>query len=130
MERIALAHALLLARPENDVATGELGYDLNLFDCGNGTFNESCKLDEKPALWEYLDIPERRRLVKHISAFANLKASQPVFTSWDFNVDMANGGKRIHLYSLPKMPSSSAILKRQESPWFPVSRTLERGTTI
>ena len=108
MERIALAHAFLLLAPGPKMMwqQGELGYDLNLFDCGNGTYNESCKLDEKPALWEYLDIPERRRLVKHISAFANLKASQPVFTSWDFNVDMANGGKRIHLYS----PTQNAVI--------------------
>lgn len=108
MERIALAHAFLLLAPGPKMMwqQGELGYDLNLFDCGNGSFDASCKLDEKPALWEYLEIPERRGLVKHISAFAKLKSTQPVFTSWDFNVDMANDGKRIHFYS----PDQNAVI--------------------
>ena len=108
MERIALAHAFLLCAPGPKMMwqQGELGYDLNLFDCGNGTFDESCKLDEKPALWEYLEVPERRALVKHISAFTKLKTTQPVFSSWDFNVDMANAGKRIHLYS----PTQNAVI--------------------
>lgn len=108
MERIALAHAFLICAPGPKMIwqQGELGYDLNLFDCGDGTNNESCKLDEKPSLWEYLEVPERRGLVKHISAFAKLKTTQPVFMSWDFNVDMANAVKRIHLYS----PTQNAIV--------------------
>lgn len=108
MDRIALAHAFLLLAPGPKMMwqQGELGYDLNLFDCGDGTYDESCKLNEKPALWNYLDVPTRRELVKHISAMAHLKTSQPVFSSWDFDVDMAGEGKRIRLYS----PTQNAII--------------------
>ena len=108
MDRIALAHAFLICAPGPKMMwqQGELGYDLNLFDCGNGTFAESCKLDEKPSLWEYLEIPERVELVKRISAITQLKTHQPVFSSWDFNVDLAGEGKRIHLYS----PTQNAVI--------------------
>jgi len=108
MHRIALANAFLLTTPGPKMLwqQGELGYDLNIFDCGNGYFEESCKLNEKPALWEYVNVPARRQLVKRIAALAKLKTEQPVFDTWDFNFDFAGDGKRLHLYS----PTQNAVI--------------------
>ena len=108
MDRLALAHAFLLALPGPKMIWqwGEMGYDISIFDCGNGTFSEGCKLDEKPERWWYLDNPDRRALAKTIAALGRLKRDQPAFNGWDFSTDLAGSLKRINLYN----PSQNAVI--------------------
>ena len=108
MERLALAHAFLFALPGPKMMWqwGEMGYDISIFDCMNGTFSESCKLDEKPERWWYLDDPDRRALAKKVAAIGRLKRDQPAFNGWDFNADLGGQLKRIRLYN----PGQNAVL--------------------
>ena len=108
MERLAMTHAFLLAVPGPKMIWqwGELGYDTSIFDCLNGTFAEGCKLDEKPAPWADLDNVNRMKLAKTISALAHLKQDQPVFGTFDYDLDGSGMGKRLQLYS----PDQNAVL--------------------
>ena len=49
MNRLAMGHAFLLSLPGPKMMYqwGELGYDVSIFSCGDGTYTEGCKLDEK-----------------------------------------------------------------------------------
>ena len=108
MERLKMANAFLLTIPGPKMIWqwSELGYDVSLFDCGDGTSSEECKLSEKPEHWGDLDIPERLSLAKTISTLAHLKQSQPCFSTYDFNLNCSGTGKLIHLYS----PEQIAVL--------------------
>ena len=101
MDRLAMTHAFLLAIPGPKMIWqwGELGYQISIFDCLNGSFEEMCKLNEKPAPWSDLTNPHRLKLAKTISALAHLKQDQPVFGTYDFDLDGSGKGKRIQLYS-------------------------------
>jgi len=108
MDRLAMTHAFLLAIPGPKMIWqwGELGYQTSIFDCLNGTFAEECKLGEKPAPWADLANANRLGLAKTIAALIDLKKNQPAFGTYDFNVDGAGMGKRIHLYG----PDQNAVL--------------------
>jgi hypothetical protein len=108
MDRLKMANAFLLSIPGPKMIWqwSELGYDVSIFDCGDGTFSEECKLSEKPDHWGDLEIPERLSLAKTISTLAHLKQSQPCFSTYDFNLDCSGTGKLIHLYT----PEQNAVL--------------------
>jgi 1,4-alpha-glucan branching enzyme len=108
MDRLAMAHAFLLAIPGPKMIWqwGELGYQISIFDCLNGTFAEGCKLDEKPAPWGDLANADRLSLAKTIAALNDLKKNQPAFGTYDYNVDGSGKGKRIHLYG----PDQNVVL--------------------
>ena len=101
MDRLEMTHAFLLAIPGPKMIWqwGELGYQTSIFDCLDGTFSTDCKLGEKPAPWVDLENPDRLSLAKTIAALIDLKKNQPVFGTYDYNVDGSGMGKRIHLYS-------------------------------
>jgi hypothetical protein len=63
---------------------GELGYDNSIFDCFNGTFDESCKLDPKPIRWDFLEDEDRTRLRDVTKALIHLKLNYPTFTTDDY----------------------------------------------
>ena len=108
MDRLKMTNAFLLTIPGPKMIWqwSELGYDVSIFDCGDGTFSEDCKLSEKPDRWTDLEVPERLSLAKTISALAHLKQEQSVFTTYDYNLDCSGTGKIIHLYS----PEQNAVL--------------------
>ncbi len=108
MDRLALAHAFLLPLPGPKMMWqwGEMGYDVSLFDCLDGTFSDGCKLNEKPERWWYLDDPDRRRLTKTVAALGRLKRDQPAFNGWDFDADLGGVLKRIRLFN----PDQNAIV--------------------
>ena len=109
MERLAMAHAFLLALPGPKMMYqwGEFGYDVSIYDCGNGTYADGCKLDEKPEPWLDLALePERQGLARKIKGLCDLKRTEPVFTTYDYNIDFGGMGKRLQLYS----PSQNVVL--------------------
>ena len=60
----------------------------------------------KPAPWDDLANENRLGLAKTIAALNDLKANQPVFGTYDFDVDGSGKGKRIQLYG----PDQNAVL--------------------
>ncbi len=78
---------------------GEFGYDYSIFHCPDGTVSEDCKLDIKPTAWEYLEMPERQRLLQITSALIHLRQEHDVFRTDDFEMDVgARFWKRIRLF--------------------------------
>lgn len=109
MERLAMMHAFLLTLPGPKMMYqwGEFGYDVSIFSCGDGTYQESCKLDEKPEPWlDLAVVPERQDLARAIKAICELKRDEPVFSTYDYSVDFGGGGKRLNLYS----PEQNVVL--------------------
>lgn len=109
MDRLAMAHAFLLTLPGPKMMYqwGEFGYDVSIYSCGNGTYSEECKLDEKPEPWsDKALVPERQGLARKIKGLCELKRAEPVFGTYDYNTDFGGMGKRLHLYS----PGQNVVL--------------------
>lgn len=94
-----MAHALLIPIPGPKMIWqfGEVGYDISIFQCENGTLQESCKIDPKPILWNYLDNPDRVHLYKVTAALNHLKKNYQTFSTTNYTTDLSNKGKRLIL---------------------------------
>lgn len=74
---------------------GELGYDYSI---NYPTGTSDSRLTPKPIRWDYYTDEWRRHYVNIIfSALANLKTTQPAFSTTDFTLDVASAAKRIVL---------------------------------
>ncbi|WP_224995631.1 alpha-amylase family glycosyl hydrolase [Cesiribacter sp. SM1] len=60
---------------------GELGYDISINRCEDGTISDNCRLSPKPAYWEYLDSPEHKSLFDHTADLLRLRNEYSVFTN-------------------------------------------------
>lgn len=58
---------------------GELGFDLSINRCVNGTISDNCRLDIKPTVWEYRNDQNRVSLFNHTAAMIKLKRDYNVF---------------------------------------------------
>ncbi|GAB3290983.1 hypothetical protein GCM10027348_08780 [Hymenobacter tenuis] len=89
---------------------GEVGYDKSIFMCTDGTLpgdngsadqygkDQSCKLSNKPALWDYYRNANRRRLYDVYRSLIQLKKDEPVFENFTaFTQDVSGAVKTIHL---------------------------------
>lgn len=83
---------------------GELGYDVSIFTCEDGTVptpygTDNCKLSPKPDGWDYLSDSNRTAIYDTWSKLIALKKNEPIFKTEDFTIDAANtnGLKTIHL---------------------------------
>lgn len=100
LKRQELAHCLLLPIPGPKMIWqfGELGYDYSINTCSDGvTINSDCRTSAKPVRWDYWDNQNRKHLYKVTAALNNLKKTEPVFSTTNFNIDLGGFGKRIHL---------------------------------
>jgi hypothetical protein len=99
LKRQEMAHALLIPIPGPKMIWqfGEVGYDISIFQCDNGTLQESCKIDPKPILWNYLDNPDRVHLYKVTAALNHLKKNYQTFSTTNYTTDLSNKGKRLIL---------------------------------
>lgn len=70
---------------------GELGYDISI--------DENGRTGNKPILWDYFDVPNRKAIYNTWSELIRLKLEQPIFKTTTFDVDagQSNGLKTIHL---------------------------------
>ena len=84
----------------------ELGYDKSIFMCTNGTIplpystNTSCKLDEKPPVWNYQTVPERKALYNAYSKLFAMRNMPNLITAWKTNnisYDFSGGFKRLQV---------------------------------
>ncbi len=85
---------------------GELGYDVSINDCGNGTSNNNCRLNDRPVRWHYQDELRRKRLFQVFAALNNLKISYDVFQTDDFTLNVGGALKWIKLHS----PSENVVI--------------------
>jgi 1,4-alpha-glucan branching enzyme len=76
---------------------GERGYDLSI--------NYNGRINPKPAHWDYMKNKYRLHLYKVWAAIIKLKLTYPVFTTTNYNIDMANVVKKMWLVS-PGGPNS------------------------
>jgi len=97
LERAKLAAAFMLATPGPKMLWqfGELGYDLSINTCPDGTISDGCRTDPKPVKWEYYQNTDRRKLYGVYAEFTKLKTTAPVFATTDFTTDFTTSVKRL-----------------------------------
>jgi 1,4-alpha-glucan branching enzyme len=59
---------------------GELGYDLSINYCPDGTVNQNCRVSPKPVKWEYREDAARHELYAHIGDLNRLRQTYDVFS--------------------------------------------------
>jgi len=103
LERMELVHTFLIPIPGPKMIWqfGELGYDYSINYCSDGTINPDCRTNAKPVRWDYRDVAERYKIFKVVSALNELKKTNPIFSTTDFDTDLAGLGKRLHLNTEP-----------------------------
>ncbi|WP_235996516.1 alpha-amylase family glycosyl hydrolase [Robertkochia sediminum] len=71
---------------------GELGYDISI--------DENGRTGNKPILWQYFDVAERKAIYDSWSDLIKLRTGEPIFETTDFTMDVGNGSaiKKIDLY--------------------------------
>lgn len=106
LERMQAAGAFFFTVPGPKMIWqfGELGYDVSIFTCEDGSLpqpypNPDCKLAPKPDGWDYLNDENRVALHNTWQKLINLKRNGPIFKTDNFTVDAANtnGLKKIQL---------------------------------
>jgi hypothetical protein len=99
LKRQELAHCLLIPIPGPKMIWqfGELGYDISIFQCENGTISNNCKIDPKPILWNYYDDPNRLHVYKVTAALNQLKKNYQTFSTNTYTLDGSGKGKRLIL---------------------------------
>lgn len=100
LKRQEMAHCLLIPIPGPHMIWqfGELGYDYSINTCSDGvTITPNCRTAAKPVRWDYYSNPNRLYTYKVVSAINQLKRTQPIFSTTNFNIDLGGMGKRIHL---------------------------------
>lgn len=105
LDRQEMAHTFLVPIPGPKMMWqfGELGYDYSINYCtSNGTINDECRTYAKPIRWDYKDVIERYKVYQVVSGLNELKKTEPLFSTTNFNLDVAGMGKRIHLNSATK----------------------------
>ena len=93
LKRLELAGAFYFTIPGPKMIWqfGELGYDISI--------DENGRAGNKPILWNYFDVPERKNIYTIWSQLIQLKLKYAIFETSDFTLDVANtnGLKKIHL---------------------------------
>jgi len=91
LERAKLAAAFFLPVPGPKLIWqfGELGYDVSI--------DQNGRTGAKPIRWEYLQYPNRRKLLGVYRELIRLKMAEPAFQTTDFTLDFNQVVKRITL---------------------------------
>lgn len=87
LERAKLAAALFIPVPGPKLIWqfGELGYDLSINTCSNGTtINNDCRTAAKPIRWEYLRDANRAKLLRVYQELIRLKMNVPAFQTTNY----------------------------------------------
>ncbi len=72
-QQLTAAFLFMLPGPKMIWQFGELGYDFPINYCGNGTINNSCRIDPKPIRWDYYQQTNRKKLFNVYSALIKLR---------------------------------------------------------
>jgi 1,4-alpha-glucan branching enzyme len=76
---------------------GELGFDLSINRCEDGSINNGCRLSNKPPHWDYLDVPERYSLFQHNADLIRMKKAFNVFQNGTATFSSNNFLKQISI---------------------------------
>jgi len=87
LKRIELCTGFFMCAPGPKMIWefGELGYDQSINRCVDGSVNPNCRLDNKPILWNYQQVVQRKRLYDIFTSLNKLR-----FHSWYKDVFIAN----------------------------------------
>lgn len=104
LKRNELAASFLLAMPGPKLIWqfGELGYDLSINYCENGTINNDCRTGPKPIRWEYYEQPNRvqlRDVYKTMLELRNNPYFERLFVAGAVQHDLTGATKWLRLTS-------------------------------
>lgn len=85
---------------------GELGYDLSINQCPDGTNNSNCRVSPKPVRWNYRNEVRRHDLYKHIADLNRLRKEYDVFTSG--NAEFPSGNNLVKQLILRNVPYTAS----------------------
>lgn len=87
LKRIELCAGFFITAPGPKMIWefGELGYDQSINRCVNGTVDPNCRLDNKPILWNYQQVIQRKRLYDIFTSLNKLR-----FHPWYKDIFIAN----------------------------------------
>lgn len=108
LKRMELAAAFFFTIPGPKMIWqfGERGYDYTInYNPSNPDAND-CRLCEKPPRWDYMENWNRRHLFYVYQALIDLKISEEVFETTNYDLDVNTGLKKIRLTS----PDMSVIV--------------------
>ena len=90
LKRMAAASAFFIPLPGPKMMWqfGELGYDVSITDCGDGTFSSDCRTNNKPLRWEYFQDSSRRELFDVYRKLIYLKKTQPQMRDLGLYMDL------------------------------------------
>ena len=90
LKRMAAATAFFIPLPGPKMIWqfGELGYDVSITDCGDGTFSTDCRTSNKPLRWEYFQDSSRRELFDVYRKLIYLKKTQPQMRDLGLYMDL------------------------------------------
>ncbi|MFQ5446282.1 MAG: alpha-amylase family glycosyl hydrolase, partial [Saprospiraceae bacterium] len=99
LDRVELASTFFYTVPGPKMLWefGELGYDFSINYCPNGTVNDNCRVDAKPVRWDYAAHPDRVDVYNVVRGLISLRNNYPVFQTTDFQLNVNQYGKTIHL---------------------------------
>jgi 1,4-alpha-glucan branching enzyme len=112
LERMKSTHTFLLSIPGPKMIWqfGELGYDLSINRCENGTVDQGCRTSPKPIRWNYFSEPSRRKVYQVFSSILNLRSSINAFKSTDFTIQGGNNlTKQLIFKNQPFNPAPTSL---------------------
>ena len=94
----AAAFFWLMPGPKMMWQFGEMGYDYSINYCSNGTVQNSCRVDDKPIRWDYLQNTDRKNLVNVYDSLLQLRNHLLFKDTWiskdvSFSLNGTNGLK-------------------------------------
>jgi len=99
LKRMEAAAVIFLSTPGPKMLWqfGELGFDLSINRCTDGTINDDCRLAQKPPVWEYQNEENRKRLFNVYKRMIEIKTGEEIFNTTDFSMDVSGDVKKIAL---------------------------------
>jgi len=99
VDRIGMAAAFFYSIPGPKMIWqfGELGYDYSINHCPDGSINENCRLSPKPVRWDYAFDQDRADLNLVYSAMMNLRETEEIMHTSDFDIFVSSTMKSIYL---------------------------------
>ena len=100
LDRVELASTFFYTVPGPKMLWqfGELGYDFSINTCEDGvTISPNCRLSRKPIPWDYTLEQDRIDVYNTIRKLLHLRNNYDVFKTTDFNMDVDQYWKTIHL---------------------------------
>lgn len=77
---------------------GERGYDYSIFFPDTAGHSPNCRMDPKPARWDYMNASNHLKLFEQYAALIYLKKHFPISRTNNYEMEVENWDKRIRLF--------------------------------